>query len=134
MSTHPETLPAVQEVEITYPPPPKTVEIWNPHEHKMVPVFAYAHSKDVDEPMQRVLWNPVQGRWEMDPERAKWQKARGNAKVAWTLSTIWPTEVMSKRETRYKNRLEETEHRLAEVERQLKFLLDQFDLQLPPEE
>lgn len=119
---------------ISYPPPPKTVKVWNPHISEMVDVHAYAHSKDLPEPMQRVQWNPTAARWEVDPERAEWkrQSANANAVAEWTLVTNWPEDVRKKKVVRQmRDRQDATEARLAEVERQLQFLLDQFEIQLP---
>ncbi len=107
------------EPEIVFPPPPKTVEIWNPHTHEMVSVFAYGHRRDVDEPLQRVRWNPSEGRWEVDPERAKWGRQTGNSKATtpWTLITIWPEDMKPSRGP------SKTQRRLDELERQVEFLM-----------
>lgn len=124
MMTAEEARAQLVEPELVFPPPPKTVEVWNPHVHSMVPVFAYGHRKDVDEPLQRVRWNMAEGRWEIDPERAKWGKQRpgANSKAPWTLVTIWPAEM---KRPPSKSTLTS---RVEELERQVACLLKTFGL------
>lgn len=111
------------ETEIVFPPPPKTVDVWCPHTHQMLSVFAYGHRKDA-EPLQRVRWNMAEGRWEVDPDRARWQQSRpgSNSKQPWVLATIWPADM---KRTRQPSKLE---RRVDELERQIAILLKQFGL------
>ena len=83
---------------LKYPAPPKTVEVWCPHVGHEIEVLAFGHSKVDDTSVQRVTWNPIEARWEINPETARWQR-QSAAKAGWVLSTIWPDHVMeAKRE------------------------------------
>jgi hypothetical protein len=122
---HMTTQESLIEPEIVFPPPPKTVEVWCPHMHEMIVVLAYGHRKDLDKPLQRVRWNMTEGRWEVDPDRAKWIASRpgSNSKVPWVLATVWPADMK-----RPKSGPTKLERRVEELERQIAILLKTFGL------
>mgnify|MGYP001128646981 CR=1 FL=1 len=101
---------------LAFPPPPKTVDVWCPHVGHEIEVLAFGHSKVDDTSIQRVTWNPVEARWEVNPENARWQR-QSAAKHGWVLSTIWPEHVMeAKRENARAARHAEDEARDQRIE------------------
>jgi len=96
---------------IQFPPPPKTVDVWNPHLGENSTVLSYGHTKDGDVTVQRVRWNPAEGRWEVNPETARWQKQTQSAS-GWVLATIWPEHVAAAKYRRTREQQEAREEAL----------------------